>query len=182
MVEPPALAPADRVTRFDAPAKRALEAAQQALVDCRLTADNPGEWFDFEYFDLCEFGPQKVPSFRAAVNALDQLVREDPQLDQGSRATLTRALRDFASWLELSVRAAQTRGTLALYQDVARTWNDYQPKDKVELDPPHIVHQYTVQFPERFVDYVIGKAGYRSHLAFGLPLPWRRGVHGPRLP
>lgn len=174
-----------QIKQFDEAAQRALGAMEEALKSCRLHYDEPADWFDFEFFDWCEWKEGDAPGVSQAVSAVDSLVKESPALEEGKRADVIAELRLFRDWLELSARSKQSRGTLALFQDVAAAWNGYQA-DKalhVATDPPHIVRQYTEDFGVPHVNFISRSYGeFEARKKYGLPLPWRRSLHGPKLP
>lgn len=177
-------ASAEQVQAFDGLAQKALGAMQKALEACKLDFEEPGDWFVFDFYDTCRWREGNVPAAVEAVGAVEAKVKEAPELEQGKRADVLAQLRLFRDWLALSQRSSQSRGTLALFQDVARTWNGYQadPAKQVPADPPHIVHQYTEDFGHPHVNYISRSYGeFAARKALGLPLPWKRGVHGPRL-
>lgn len=182
----PAAAPSDDQTkRFDAGARKALDAIQKALESCKLEYQEPGDWFVFDFFDWCRWKEGDVPAVSDAVAAVDALVKEAPELEQSKRADALAKLRLFREWIELSGRSKQSRGTLALFQEVAAAWNAYQPDKALHVapDPPHIVRQYTEDFGHPHVNYISRSYGeFEARKKLGLPLPWRRGLHGPRLP
>lgn len=182
VVAPQAPANAAEVRAFDAAARRSLDAIEVALKACDLLSNQPGDWFDLEIYDWCRFKPGTVPAVHAQVGEVAKLTKASPALLQGPRLTFVRQLQMFDEWVELASRAEQSRGTLLLYQELARAFGDYTKNPKVPLDPEHIVHQYFVQMKDPSDHYLSKFGPYKSRRARGLPLPWKRGVHGPRLP
>jgi len=185
IASPPKPPSAEQVRAFDDLAFAALTAMQKALEACKLDFEEPRDWFSYDFFDVCAWKEQDVPAVVQAVAAAEAKLKEAPELEEGKRADVLAQLRLFRDWLALSQRSGQSRGTLALFQEVAKTWNGYQVDvgRHVPPDPPHIVHQYTVDFGHPHVNYIAHS--YKeldARKALGLPLPWRRGVHGPRLP
>lgn len=184
-VSAPAAPDEAAVKAFDEAAGAALGAVAKALERCHLEAVEPGDWFRYEFFDWCEWKEGEVPPALAALDAALAKAKEVPALAAGRRGTVIEQLRLFRDWLDLAARSKQGRGTLALFQDLALAWNAYQP-DKARLvavDPPHVVAQYHEKFGVRHVEYIMESyKGYERHKSYGLPLPWVRGVHGPRLP
>jgi hypothetical protein len=188
-VEPvlkPAGAPGDEVIKgFDAQAHKAIGAIQEALKSCRLEFESPGDWFVYDFFDWCRWKDGDVTGVLQAVASMEALVKETPALEQGKRADVIAEIRLFRDWIDLSGRSKQSRGTLALFQEVAAVWNGYQADKGLHVapDPPHIVHQYTEDFGHPHVNYIATSYGeFEARKKLGLPLPWRRGLHGPRLP
>ena len=175
--------PAEAIAAFDGKAKLAIKAAQTALEACNLLVDSPGDWFDFEVYDWCEWKAGTIPAYAKAVGELSSLVGASPELNQGPRRSVVEQLTAFKDWLELADRAKQSRGSCALFQDLAQAWNAYRPEQKVDTDPKPIVEQYHVKMKDTGAHYIAKSYKlYDARKKYGFPLPWRRGVHGPRLP
>jgi len=174
---------AAKVAAFDDRALAAINAAQKALEACDLRVDEPGEWFDFMIYDWCEWKEGTIPAFSKAVALVEGLVKDAPALNQGPRGTVIEQLKAYRDWLELADRAKQSRGSCSLFQQLAVAWNTYQPDKKVDTDPKQIVEQYHVRMKGAHPHYISKSFGlYAARKRLGIPLPWRRGVHGPRLP
>lgn len=185
-VEKPARMPSEEnIKQFDEIAMKTLGAVDTALKGCKLEFTEPGFWFDFEFFDWCTWKEGVVPSVSKSAGELSALLKTAPELREDKRKDFIAKLDMFHDWLLLAERSKESRGTLALFQELALAWNAYQSdKNKhVAPDPAHIVHQYTVDFGNAHVNYLSeSNRAWEKRKALGSPLPWRRGLHGPRLP
>jgi hypothetical protein len=170
------------VTEFDKHSWQALEQTHKTLDVCQLASIEPGTWFDLEIFESCTWNEKDLASLLSDMDKIFALVKQHPELEQGKRASVIHQFHLFSDWMKLSQRAKQVRGTLALFQGLAITWNSYQPKQKTAADPPKIVTQYFEHMPDEHDHYLSTFGPYKARKARGLPLKWFAAIHGPRLP
>jgi hypothetical protein len=184
-------------------AERALGAAMAASTTyaktCRLLVDL---WDEIVY-DTCRPRGEERDALLAAHRALVEHTDKNPGSTRGSAATLAEAAILFGSWVEEATRSkldeyqfkegqiralngldktGATRGTLALYQRVARAWNAYRPAEPLALDPVRTYLQgYFNERPvESLTSWFYGGVG-QDQVKKGGALRWLRCLDGPCL-
>jgi hypothetical protein len=168
------------VTEFDKRAWQAIQRIHRTLEDCQLIESAGDVGAEWEIFETCEWKEKEMTAMLSAIHENLVWVKQHPDLAQGERASIVKQFQLFSDWMKFSQRAKQTRGTLALFQGLAITWNSYQPKQKTAPDPPTIVAHYFGQV-HNVVREAWAQKKVEARRKRGLPLPWEAAVHGPRL-
>lgn len=163
-----------------------IDAATAVVAACRLVPTEPAGWFDYVTYDECTWKKQEVERYVAASNAVEVSFAHEPpgpwRLFAGQAAL-------FRDWLRVAIKTETTRGTLRLYQDVAKAWNLAAPAKPIATEPPNVLRQYFENMDDterdpttHFVDYV-WRSGHRydAHKAKGTPLEWHESAQGPFL-
>jgi hypothetical protein len=157
-----------------------IDAAGAIVAACGLDVVEPGDWFEFQTFDICKWKKGEPAAYQGAAAKLAAYA-EDHDLPPAAR-TFADEARLFADWVGLAERSEKTRGTLRLYQDVALAWTALRPDRPVAPDPPHILKLWFEKMDDRWVDYIwSSKRTYAAHRALGTPLRWHTSPQGPFL-
>jgi hypothetical protein len=177
---PAPLSEADKKTLADK--GHALIVSAQAFVGegCKLGGDAI-ELLAVVPFDRCPVDARMVKDYEAALGAFDAIASR-AALD-GKAATYAEKARLFGSWVNLTLQSKDTRGTSALYQDLALSFNAWQPEKRVWVDSPRMVNLYFGLSGNRGDDYLRnhrndGEKRRAAWLATGKHFSWRRGPNG----
>ena len=162
-------------------AQKVIVAAQAFVGDgCRLGADAV-ELVSVIPFDRCPTDDTMVKAYIAALNEFEKLttgVKLAPVAQ-----TFAEKSGWFASWVKLALASHDTRGTSALYQDLALAFNAWQPQAKVFVDSPGMIDSYFGVSGRPGNDYFRNLRGdgakrKAAFVASGKHLVWRRGPNG----
>lgn len=157
----------------------AVEAALKTADACKLVTAEPSSWFNYISYDQCAWKAGEVEAYEAALKPL--LAYADSHDLPAAQRTFVDHARLYGEWLGLAAHS-ETRGTARLFQDLALAYNATSPAQKVDPDPPSIVHQYTVNIGVHYTDYVWKSGGlYKAHAALPHPYVWKTGAQGPFL-
>ncbi len=168
-------------TALQSAAQKVVVAAQAFVGDgCRLGADAV-ELVSVIPFDRCPIDDSMVKAYLAALSEFDKLthgVRIAPEAQ-----TFVEKSGWFASWVKIALASHDTRGTSALYQDLALAFNAWQPKAQVFVDSPGMINSYFGLSGRPGNDYfrnLHGDGAKRKadFIASGKHLVWRRGPNG----
>ncbi len=172
--------PAFDRARFDPAMKSFLEAALLQLETCDLACEEPRGQSDFRCFDVCKTDPSDIrPVIEKGQQAMSAFERS--KAPETASLVVTRS-NLYIKWLENVEKTRVSRGSMLHYQQLALAWNAYSPKEGVPTEPKRAIHQYTVEHPAPFVDYIWEHGLYKSHQRQGTPLPWNQGPQGPYIP
>jgi len=160
----------------------ALMKSAEAFVGpgCKLGGDEI-ELISIVPYDRCPTDAAMVAAYRRQLSAFDGLFAAWPPL--GAPATFREKAAAFAEFTERALASQDTRGTAALYQDLAFAFNAWQPEHAVAVDPPRIVALYFGVAHSPSTDYFRnlrhdGEARKAAFEASGKHFLWRRGPNG----
>jgi len=158
-----------------------LIASAEAFIglDCRLGSDAV-EIVSVIPFDRCRTNDGLVKAYQQALAAFDTVASS---ATRGTVASFREKARAFGDFTKQALATGDTRGTAALYQDLAFTYNAWQPNKPVAVDPPRLIALYfgLARVPE--TDYFRnlhndGAARKAAFEASGKHFLWRRGPNG----
>ncbi len=165
-----------------AAAGAALIKSAEAFIgpSCRLGSDEV-EIISIVPFDRCPTDATTVSAYQQAWSAFDALASHGAR--RGPAATFREKAGAFADFTKLALAIGDTRGTAALYQDLALAYNAWQPDKAVAVDPPRMVALYFGLAGSPSTDYFRnlhgdGEARRAAFLASGKHFVWRRGPNG----
>lgn len=148
---PDAGAPAVAAPDIERLVRASVEAATAHAKTCVIVAPYLGEE---GLFDVCPNGGPAVDAVASSAKGLREALGAEAGL--GDELAVAELALLFADWVERSTRASReahlpiclgypkigdvdrrctTRGTLALYQRLARAWNDHRPTEAIAPDP-----------------------------------------------
>ncbi len=185
----PAPATAELLTASPPVVPAELEAAAATLIKsaidfvgpkCRFGQDEV-EFFSGIPFDRCPTDAGMVAAYQQAWTAFDALASHTPL--RGAAATFRAKAAAFGQFTATALKSQDTRGTAALYQDLALSYNQWQPSKAVAVDSPRIIALYfgVAHLPSN--DYLrnLKHDGEQRKAAFeasGKHFIWRRGPNG----
>jgi hypothetical protein len=171
---------------LDAPARAVVEQALKVLDDCVVGQDEIA-LLDYDEWDSCLVTPGAAAELDGRTGALLEAAKAvelaGPPASFVAEATLYR------DWVLLVQHTSDARGSAALYQRLATSWNQWHPETSVAVDPPSLVRSIFGVAHDRsgpFAYYLKNSHGtaQRDHDAFvarRAKLGWRRGANGPIL-
>ena len=191
--EPPAAAAVPATPELLSPPPTAataeLEATAATLIKsaiafvgpkCRLGQDDV-EFFSGIPYDRCPTDAGIVGAYQQAWTAFEALAGH--ALRQGAGATFREKASEFRDFTAAALASQDTRGTAALYQDLALSYNRWQPNKAVAVDPPRMLDLYfgVAHLPSN--DYLRnlhhdGDQRRAKFQASGKHLVWQRGPNG----
>jgi hypothetical protein len=147
---------------------------------CKLGGDNI-ELISIVPFDRCPSDAGMVAAYRQKWQAFDAVAKRSPL--RGPGATFREKAQAFGDFTAQALAVHDTRGTAALYQDLAFAYNAWQPTTPVAVDPPRIVALYFGVAHSPSTDYFRnlhhdGEARKAAFEASGKHFFWRRGPNG----
>ncbi|HEX2871433.1 MAG TPA: hypothetical protein VHP33_09260 [Polyangiaceae bacterium] len=147
--------------------------------DCRLSSDSV-ELISVIPFDRCRTNEGLVTTYQQALAAFEAALGNTTR---GAVASFREKARNFGDFTKLALATKDTRGTAALYQDLAFAYNAWQPEKPVAVDPPRMVALYfgVAKVPETDYFRNLHKDGPARKAAFeasGKHFIWRRGPNG----
>jgi hypothetical protein len=158
-----------------------LIASAEAFIgpDCRLSSDQV-ELISVIPLDRCRTNEGLVSAYQQAFAAFDTALGS---AKRGTAVSLREKARNFGDFTKLALATKDTRGTAALYQDLAFAYNAWQPNTPVAVDPPRMVALYfgVAKVPETDYFRNLHKDGPARKAAFeasGKHFIWRRGPNG----
>lgn len=158
-----------------------LIASAEAFIgpDCRLDSESV-ELISVIPFDRCRTNDGLVSAYQKALADFEGKLGSTAS---GAVASFREKARSFGEFTKLALATKDTRGTAALYQDLAFAYNAWQPSTPVAVDPPRLVALYfgVAHVPE--TDYFRnlkkdGAARKAEFEASGKHFIWRRGPNG----
>ena len=195
-VPAPALATPELLTATPPAAAAELEAAAATVIKnaiafvgpaCRLGQDDVELLYGIP-FDRCPTDAGMVAAYQQAWTAFDTLASR--AMPRGAAATFREKAGAFREFTAAALTSQDTRGTAALYQDLALSYNRWQPDKAVAVDPPRLLDLYfgVAHLPSN--DYLrnLHHDGEQRKAAFeasGKHFVWQRGPNGfegPYLP
>jgi hypothetical protein len=169
----------------DAPARAAIEQSLTVLSACTIL-DEEIAMLDYLEADRCDkMDPQGVAELDRRVDTLVTAVGRAAPLDPAG-ASFVDEVKLYRAWIDLVSRTKDARGTAALYQKLARKWNEWKPDAKVEVDPPTVLMDY-FGVDESRIEHMMfylknsrdsGRKRYEAFRAAGRALTWTRGPNG----
>jgi hypothetical protein len=171
---------------LDAPARAVVEQALKVLDDCVVGQDEIAQ-LEYDEWDSCLVTPGAAAELDRRAGALIEVAKA--AAPAGPAASFVAEASYFRDWVLLVQRTGDSRGSAALYQRLATTWNQWHRETSVAVDPPSLVRSIFGVARDRSgpsVYYIKNSHGtaQRDHDAFvkrGVPLEWRRGPNGPIL-
>ena len=147
--------------------------------DCRLGSDSV-ELISVIPFDRCRTNDGLVAAYQQALTAFGAALGAGAR---GPVASFREKAKNFGDFTKLALATKDTRGTAALYQDLAFAYNAWQPNTPVAVDPPRMVALYfgVAHVPETDYFRNLHKEGPARKAAFeasGKHFIWRRGPNG----
>ena len=165
-----------------AAAGAALIKSAQAFVGpgCKLSGDAI-ELISIVPFDRCPSDASMVAAYQRQWLAFDTVAKGQPR--QGPGATFREKAQAFGDFTTRALASQDTRGTAALFQDLALAYNAWQPAAPVAVDPPRMVALYFGVAHSPSTDYFRnlhhdGEARKAAFEASGKHFLWRRGPNG----
>lgn len=172
-----------------ADASAQLQAAGAALIEraqafvgpgCRLGSDQV-ELISVIPFDRCPTDAGMVAAYGQALAAVEG--RPVAVAARGPLASFLEKARAFGDFTRAALASQDTRGTAALYQDLALAYNAWRPDAPAAVDPPRIVALYFGVAHSPSTDYFRnlhhdGEARKAAFEASGKHFIWRRGPNG----
>lgn len=165
-----------------AAAGAALIKSAEAFVGpgCKLGGDAI-ELISIVPFDRCPSDAGMVAAYQQQWLAFDAAARAQPL--RGAGATFHEKAQAFGDFTARALGSQDTRGTAALYQDLAFAYNAWQPTTPVAVDPPRMVALYFGVAHSPSTDYFRnlhhdGEARKTAFEASGKHFLWRRGPNG----
>ncbi len=135
---------------------------EKSLLVCEWERAYSQDWdFAYQMYDVCTFAPADVKSAKATLSQIEAAVKKTPILSKGERLLWLEEARQFSDWMELASHAEDSRGTLLLYGDLARAWNELAKQHDRRVTPPAPPHMRNYDWD--------GKS----------PIEWCQGFHGP---
>jgi hypothetical protein len=148
--------------------------------NCRLGRDEV-ELITVIPFDACPTSAAFVDGYERALTSFAGLA--DRAALSGPAATFRDKARAFGDFTRAAFASGSTRGTAALFQDLALAHNAWLPDAAVAVDPPRIVDLYFGVSGVQSTDYFrnLHKDGDKRRadfLASGKHFIWRPGPNG----
>jgi SGNH hydrolase-like domain, acetyltransferase AlgX len=154
---------------------------------CRLGQDDIELLYGIPY-DRCPTDADMVAAYQQAWSTFDALASRARL--PGAAATFREKAGAFGEFTTVALQSQDTRGTAALYQDLALSYNRWQPGKAVAVDPPRLLDLYfgVAHLPSN--DYLRnlhhdGDQRKAKFEASGQHFVWQRGPNGfegPYLP
>jgi hypothetical protein len=122
-----------------------------------------------------------VAAYQQAWTAFEALASRSPP--SGAAATFREKAGAFGEFTTAALQSQDTRGTAALYQDLALSYNRWQPSKAVAVDPPRMLELYFGVSHSPHNDYLRnlrhdGEQRKAKFEASGKHLVWQRGPNG----
>jgi hypothetical protein len=122
-----------------------------------------------------------VAAYQQQWLAFDAVAQAHPL--RGAGATFREKALSFGDFTARALASQDTRGTAALFQDLAFAYNAWQPTTPVAVDPPRLVALYFGVAHSPSTDYFRnlhhdGEARKAAFEASGKHFFWRRGPNG----
>ncbi|MFZ5892037.1 MAG: alginate O-acetyltransferase AlgX-related protein [Myxococcota bacterium] len=132
-------------------------------------------------FDKCPIDAEMVAAYEKALEGFRVAIRG--KASSPAARTFAEKADWFEHWVKLALASGSTRGTAALYQDLALAFNAWQPDQRVFVDSPRMIKLYFGTSGVVGTDYFRnlkhdGAKREAEFIASGRHLIWRRGPNG----